>query len=95
MFHVLKIDSDNVRMSKFIEEKLHIPIFEDSKAFYEFTETEDLLYYKEVIQIDTELLDNKVNIGVSLLSNIYHNVPGNHQWVLYHYPQFFTTLGVW
>ena len=56
-FHLLKVDEDNVRMSEFVKRK--VSKFENGKAFYELTESEDLLYYKEVIHL--ELKNVKVN----------------------------------
>lgn len=43
------VDEDNVRMSEFIKEKLHIDHFEYGQAFYEFDQAEDLLYYKDIV----------------------------------------------
>ena len=50
-YAVVIVDEDNVRMSKFIEAKLHRP-FEDGKAFYEATSKneEDFLYYKKILR---------------------------------------------
>jgi hypothetical protein len=39
-YSVLKVDDDNVRLSKFIETKLGCP-YEDGKAFYEAEKEED------------------------------------------------------
>jgi hypothetical protein len=40
-----------VRMSKFIEKELGLRKFENGRAFYEFTDQEDLIYYKEVVTV--------------------------------------------
>ena len=48
-------------MSEFVKEKLKVPSLENGKAFYEFTQPEDLTFYKEIIYTDAELMD-KVNI---------------------------------
>ena len=48
-FHVLEVDEDNVQMSKFIEKKLGSRTFENGRAFYEFTDEENLIYYKEIV----------------------------------------------
>ena len=44
---MLKVDVNNVQMSTFINKKLGS--FENGRAFYEFTDEEDLMYYKEVV----------------------------------------------
>lgn len=46
---MLEVDEDNVQMSKFVEKKLSPRTFENGRAFYEFTDKEDLNYYKEVV----------------------------------------------
>ena len=46
---VLNVKEDNVRMSEFIRMHPSIKSFENGRAFYEFTEEEDLDIYKEVI----------------------------------------------
>jgi hypothetical protein len=53
-YAVVEVDKDNVRMSKFIEAKLHLQ-FEDRKIFYEATENEeDFLYYKKILRPEEE-----------------------------------------
>ena len=47
---MLEVDEDNVQMSKFIEKTLGSRTFENGRAFYEFTDEEDLIYYKEVVK---------------------------------------------
>ena len=49
-FHVLHVeeDEDNTQMSKFFEKNLGY--FENGKAFYEFKDKEDLIFYKEVVR---------------------------------------------
>ena len=50
-FFVLKVDEDNVQMSDFVKKVLKLK-FENGRAFYEFTRTEeDLLYYREVVRM--------------------------------------------
>ena len=48
-FQVMKVDEDNIQMSRFIEKTLGT--FENGRAFYEFTGEEDLIYYKEVVKV--------------------------------------------
>ena len=45
---MVRSDMDNTRMSTFIENELSVR-FEIGKAFYEFTEKEDFLFYREVV----------------------------------------------
>ena len=53
-YAVVEVDKDNVRMSKFIKEKLNCQ-FEDGRAFYEATENEeDFLYYKKILRAEEE-----------------------------------------
>ena len=49
-FHVLKVDENYVQMSNFIIKNLKIESFENCRAFYEFTDEEDFIYYKEVVK---------------------------------------------
>ena len=49
MFRVLLVDEDNVRMSTFVRKKTGS--FEEGRAFYEFTENEDLPYCRKVIRM--------------------------------------------
>ena len=57
---MLKVEESNVRMSDFIKDKLQLSEFENGKAFYELTQSKELLYYKEVIHIKAELMENQV-----------------------------------
>ena len=50
-FHVLKVDESYTQMSSFIIRNLKIESFENCRAFYEFTDEEDLIYYKEVVKV--------------------------------------------
>ena len=51
-YEVVQVDEDNVRMSKFIEEKLNCQ-FEDGRAFYEANENEeDFLHYRKILRPD-------------------------------------------
>ena len=61
-FHMLIVvsDMDNTRMSTFIENELNVQ-FEIGKVFYEFTEEEDFLFYREVVVFPKKRQD-KVNI---------------------------------
>ena len=52
---MLQVDEDNVQMAKFIERKLEVE-FENGKAFYEFTQAEDLLYYRDVVRTSKVIL---------------------------------------
>lgn len=53
-YAVVEVDEDCVRMSNFIEEKLKCQ-FEDGKAFYEATESEeDFLYFKKILRPEKE-----------------------------------------
>ena len=55
IYSLLEVDQDHntVRMSKFIENELNCQ-FEDEKAFYEITESEeDLLYCKKILRPQT------------------------------------------
>jgi hypothetical protein len=62
-FHVLKVDEDNVQMSHFIERKLPNLKFENGKAFYEFTETEeDLLCYRDVVRMNKPKVYSILNV---------------------------------
>ena len=54
-FHVLAVEED-VQMAKFVEDKLGAK-FENGRAFYEFTQIEDLLFYRDVVAMP------KVNIN--------------------------------
>ena len=50
-FYVLEVDEDNVQMANLVEKKLKVK-FENGRAFYEFTQTEeDLLFYKDVVRM--------------------------------------------
>ena len=58
---MLTVDQDNIRMYQFIKEKLNS--FEVGNAFYEFTQSEDFLYYKETVLIDlSQETDSEVGI---------------------------------
>ena len=57
---VLNVKEDNVRMSEFIRMHPNIKLFENGRAFYEFTE-EDLDTYKEVVCATSDQLE-EVNI---------------------------------
>ena len=48
-FKLMTVDEDNVRMSEFITRDMNLAVFENGKAFYEFNECEDFLYFKEVV----------------------------------------------
>ena len=48
-FKLLTVDEDNVRMSDFITRNMYLAFFENGKAFYEFNECENFLYFKEVV----------------------------------------------
>ena len=61
-FYVLKVDENNVRMSEFV--KMKIGSFENGRAFYEFKQPEDLLYYKEVVHVPTSLIDRLTMVQV-------------------------------
>ena len=53
---MLEVDKD-VQMAKFVKEKLGVK-FENGRAFYEFTQTEeDLLFYRDIVVMP------KVNIS--------------------------------
>lgn len=53
-YHVLKVvKDDNIRMSDFTEQ-LPSGKFENGRIFYEFTQDEDLLSYKEVVSVQPE-----------------------------------------
>ena len=47
-FYVLEVDEDNVPLANFVEKKLNVK-FENGRAFYEFTQMEDLIFYKDVV----------------------------------------------
>ena len=47
---MLKVDENYVQMSNFIIKNLKIESFVNGRAFYEFTDEEDLIYYKEVVK---------------------------------------------
>jgi hypothetical protein len=53
---VLKVGENNVQMSKFIEKELGLQKFENGQAFYEFTGQEDLIYYKEVVKVQRNIV---------------------------------------
>ena len=58
-FYVLTVDEDNVQMSDFIKRALGVTEFENGKAYYEFTQTEeDLVSYKEVVRMRQVILLN-------------------------------------
>ena len=48
-FCLLEVKKSNMRMSSFIKQKLGS--FENGRAFYEFTDEEDFLHYKEVVNV--------------------------------------------
>ena len=51
-FHVLYVDEDNVQMSDFVKRALGVTKFENGRAYYEFTQTEeDFVSYKEVVRM--------------------------------------------
>lgn len=61
-FYVLRVDENNVRMSEFV--KMKIGSFENGRAFHEFKQPEDLLYYKEVVHVPTSLIDRLTMVQV-------------------------------
>ena len=46
-----RVDEDNVEMSDFVRNSLGISDFKNSHAFYEFTDEEDLRYYRDVVHL--------------------------------------------
>ena len=52
-YYVLKVIKDNIRMSDFTEQ-LPSKKFDNGRLFYEFTEDEDLISYKEVVSVQQE-----------------------------------------
>ena len=65
MFQVLKVDEENVRMSTFIRNKLGS--FEKGRAFFEFTEKEDLPFCRKAIRENNNSL--KVNISNNIITS--------------------------
>ena len=53
---MLKVVSDNIRLSDFVE-SLPSEKFENGRLFYEFTEAEDLISYKEAVRVEQKLID--------------------------------------
>ena len=47
-------------MSEFVKEKLTLDSFESGRAFYEFTQAEDLPCCRKVIRVPLSMLENKV-----------------------------------
>ena len=58
-FYVLKVDKNNIRMSKFVRAK--IGSFDNGKAFYEFKQHEYLPCYKEVVHVPMSVY-NRITI---------------------------------
>lgn len=65
-FTLLEVDEDNIRLSVFVKSKLGCNSFENGRAFYEFNQEEDLLYYKEVVLLPTNK-DNIKNVYVCVI----------------------------
>ena len=72
---MLTVDENYVQMSSFIMKNLKIESFENGRAFYEFTDEEDLIYYKEVV--------NGLRKKVILYFNIYLYAKLNSSLYLY------------
>ena len=66
---MLKVDADNVRMSEFVKQKLGF--FNKGEVFYEFSQEEDLLSYKEIICVPQLLLEENL---VSIIHTTLHTV---------------------
>ena len=58
-FHMLRVGEDNVQMSEFIKNELDLRTFENGRAFYEFNREEDLNYYKEVVKVEKDQVQDK------------------------------------
>ena len=55
-FHVLY---DNVQMSDFVKRAIGVIEFDNGRAYYEFTQTEeDLVFYKEVVRMHKVMPNN-------------------------------------
>ena len=51
-FYVLRVDEDNVQMSDFVKRTLGVTEFENGRAYYQLTQTEeDFVSYKEVLRM--------------------------------------------
>ena len=50
-FEELQVDEDNVEMSNFVRKNLGVSDFQNAHAFYEFTNEEDLGYYRDVVHL--------------------------------------------
>ena len=62
MFHVRKVEEENIRMSVFV--KNNFGSFERGRAFYEFIQKEDLLFWTKAIRMKKGNI--KVNINFLL-----------------------------
>ena len=75
-FRIMEVDkdNDNVRMSDFIKDQNN-SLFENGKAFYEFTgNKEDLLYYKEVVHISQQKLQQGDTTVCNIIISITYNI---------------------
>lgn len=66
------MDEDNIRMSEFIELKFGQGVYRKGAAFYEYTQEEDLLSYREIVHIPKDKLQYEnggllVSIALSIL----------------------------
>ena len=71
-FQVFTVKRDNIRMYQFIKDQLKT--FEVGNAFYEFTQDDDLLYYKEIVVVDLPKegeVDSEVSSEDQQLRTIY------------------------
>ena len=53
---MIKVNEDNVCLSEFFTRKRQQYVFENGNAFFEFDEEEDLLFYKEVVVMESRRL---------------------------------------
>ena len=60
-----RVDEDNVEMSDFVRNSLGISDFQNVHAFYEFTNAEDLQYYRDVVHLPVK--EGQVLICFSLI----------------------------
>ena len=67
------MDDENIRLSEFICQKLGE--YEKGKAFYEYTQEDDLPFYKEVVYVPRNELESKRQL-VSLLQILYPGLFG-------------------
>ena len=70
---MLRVGEDNVQMSKFIKNELGLQTFENGRAFYEFNREEDLNYYKEVVKVQKDQVQDKYH-SLSLLTITSHRL---------------------